>query len=119
VLSFQIKSNLEITGALVNDTESLISQYADDTFLVIDGCGTSLRETLICFENFNKASGLKINTCKTRVMWVGGKRYSNRIICPDFKLDWHVHNLKLLGIYFSLDLSSMLDLNFRKKITYA
>jgi DNA mismatch repair protein MutH len=31
--------------------------------------GTSLRETLICFENFNKASGLKINTSKTRVVW--------------------------------------------------
>ena len=39
----------------MNDTESLISQYADDTFLVLDGCETSLRETLICFENFNKA----------------------------------------------------------------
>jgi hypothetical protein len=49
VLSVQIKSNLEITGALVKDTESLISQYADDTFLVIDGCETSLREILICF----------------------------------------------------------------------
>ena len=54
MISFQIKSNLEITGALVNDTESLISQYADDTFLVIEGCETTLRETLICFKNFIK-----------------------------------------------------------------
>ena len=50
LLSLQIKSNPKIKGALVNDTESLISQYADDTFLVLDGCETSLRETLICFE---------------------------------------------------------------------
>ena len=100
----------------MNDTESLISQYADDTFLVLDGCETSLRETLICFENFYKASGLKINTSKTRVVWVGNKRYSNQILCPDFKLDWSVSNFKLLGIDFSLDLSSMSDLNFRKKI---
>ena len=70
----------------MKDTESLISQYADDTFLVIDGCETSLRETLICFENFYfKASGLKINNSKTRVVWVGNKRYSNQILCPDFK----------------------------------
>ena len=69
LLSLQIKSNPKIKGALVNDTESLISQYAGDTFLVLDGCETSLRETLICFENFNKASGLKINTSKTRVVW--------------------------------------------------
>jgi hypothetical protein len=70
LLSLQIKSNPKIKGALVNDTESLISQYADDTFLVLDGCELSLRETLICFENFNKASGLKIKTSKTRVVWV-------------------------------------------------
>jgi hypothetical protein len=31
-------------------------------------------------------------------------------------VDWHVHNFKLLGQYFSLDLSSIFDLNFRKKI---
>jgi hypothetical protein len=36
MLSLQIKSNPKIKGALVNDTESLISQYADDTFLVLD-----------------------------------------------------------------------------------
>ena len=118
LLSLQIKSNPKIKGALVNDTESLFCQYADDTFLVLDGCETSLRETLICFENFYKASGLKINTCtsKTRVVWVGNKRSSNQILCPDFKLNWSVSNFKLLGIDFSLDLSSMPDLNFRKKI---
>ena len=103
LLSLQIKSNPKIKGALVNDTESLISQYADDTFLVLDGCETSLRETLICFENFYIfASGLKINTSKTRVVWVGNKRYSNQILCPDFKLNWSVSNFILLGIEFSL-----------------
>ena len=69
LLSLQVKSYPKIKGALVNGTESLISQYADDTFLVLDGCEKSLRETRICFENFNKASGLKINTSKTRVVW--------------------------------------------------
>jgi hypothetical protein len=69
LLSLQVKSYPKIKGALVNGTESLISQYADDTFLVLDGCEKSLRETLICFENFYfKASGLKINTSKTRVV---------------------------------------------------
>jgi hypothetical protein len=47
---------------------------------------------------------------------VGNKRYSNQILCPDFTLNWSVSNFKLLGIDFSLDLSSMPDLNFRKKI---
>ena len=38
------------------------------------------------------------------------------IFFPDFKLDWSVSNFKLLGTDFSLDLSYMPDLNFRKKI---
>jgi hypothetical protein len=36
LLSLQIKSNLKIKGALVNHTESLITHYADDTFIVLD-----------------------------------------------------------------------------------
>ena len=91
LLSLQVKSYPKIKGALVNGTESLISQYADDTFLVLDGCEKSLRETLICFENFNKASGLKINTSKTRVVWVGNKRsrFQIELVCIQFQTTWY------------------------------
>jgi hypothetical protein len=44
------------------------------------------------------------------------RRVSFLCCCPDFTLDWFVSNFKLFGIDFSLDLSSMPDLNFRKKI---
>ena len=57
-----------------------------------------------------------MNTSKTKVVWVGNKRYSDLILCPDFNLDWSYSNIKLLGIEFSLDLYTMPDLNFRKKI---
>jgi hypothetical protein len=89
----------------VNDTESFISQYVNDTFLVLDGCETSLRETLICFENFYKASGLKINTSKTRVVWVGSKRYSNQILCNIFET----------SIIFVLKFRSGIELRSREK----
>ena len=81
--------------------------------MILGGRETSLRETLICFENFYKASSLKLNTSKTRAVWVGNKRYSNQILCSDFKLNWSVSNFKILGIDFSLDLSSMPELNYR------
>jgi hypothetical protein len=45
----------------------LISQYADDTFLLLDGSELSLKETLKCFDKFHKVSGLKMNTSKTKV----------------------------------------------------
>jgi hypothetical protein len=57
-----------------------------------------------------------MNTSKTKVVWVGNKRYSDLILCPDFNHDWSYSKFKLLGIEFSLDLYTMPDLNVRKKI---
>ena len=74
LLSLNIKSNPQIKGVLINETEPLISQYADDTFLLLDGSELSLKETLNCFDKFHKVSGLKMNTSKTKVVWVGNKR---------------------------------------------
>ena len=45
-------SNPKIKGALVNDTESLISQYADDTFLVLKRFGKILDPIETCFSRF-------------------------------------------------------------------
>jgi hypothetical protein len=62
--------------------------YADDTFLILDGSENSLREALECFESFYKVSGLKMNSSKTKAVWVGNKKYSDQIICPNMKLNW-------------------------------
>jgi hypothetical protein len=99
-----------------NEVESLISLYADDTFLILDGSENSLREALECFESFYKVSGLKMNSSKTKAVWVGNKKYSDQIICPNMKLNWSHENFKVLGIDFSLDLNCITDVNFTKKI---
>jgi hypothetical protein len=57
-----------------------LSQYADDTFLILDGREISLKETLSCFESFYKASELKMNASKTKAVWVGNKKYSDLIL---------------------------------------
>jgi hypothetical protein len=46
-------------------------------FLILDGSENSLREALECFESFNKVSGLKMNSSKTKAVWVGNKKYSD------------------------------------------
>lgn len=117
LLSMKIKSNSNIKGVLSqDDKESLISQYADDTFLMLDGSEFSLRESLKCFENFHAVSGLKMNLSKTRAVWVGNRKYSDLVLCPEKNLSWSHSNFKLLGIEFSLDLDSITELNFSKKI---
>jgi hypothetical protein len=62
LLSLNIKSSPQIKGVLINETEPLISQYADDTCLLLDGSELSLKETLNCFDKFHEVSGLKMNT---------------------------------------------------------
>jgi hypothetical protein len=79
LLSLQIKSNLKIKGALVNDTESLISQYADDTFLVLDGCETFFETSIIFFLKFR--SGIEL-------------RSREKSIPSSLKLDTDQFNLK-------------------------
>jgi hypothetical protein len=49
-------------------------------------------------------------------VWVGNKKYSDQIICPNMKLNWSHENFKILGIDFSLDLNCITDINFTKKI---
>jgi hypothetical protein len=71
LLSLKLKRNPDIQGITINDDETLLSQYADDTFLILDGREISLKETLSCFESFYKASGLKMNASKTKAVWVG------------------------------------------------
>ena len=54
LLSLKLKANQDIHGIIINEVESLISLYADDTFLILDGSENSLREALECFESFYK-----------------------------------------------------------------
>lgn len=82
---------------------------------MLDGTELSLNETIKCFDNFYKASGLKVNRSKTKAVWVGSKRFSDHILCPHLNLNWTNSNFKVLGLDFSLDLSSMVAINFTKK----
>lgn len=116
LLALKLKSTSDIHGIPIHNKELLLSQYADDTFLVLDGKEKSLEETLKCFDSFHRVSGLKMNASKTKAVWIGTKKYSDHILCPNYNLQWTKSNFKLLGIDFSLDLQAMLDINFTKKI---
>ena len=116
LLALKIKSNPDINGIFVGESESLISQYADDTFLTLDGSEKSLQESLTCFEKFYHISGLKMNATKTRAVWIGSKRYSDSVLCKNFNLLWSNCNFKLLGIRFSLELQEMIHINYNEKI---
>ena len=57
-----------------------------------------------------------MNASKTKAVWVGNKKYSDLILCPESNLYWSHSNFKLLGIEFSIDLNRITEINFLKKI---
>lgn len=74
ILAILIKQNFEI----VNGNEHKISQYADDTSLILDGSPMSLFTALDTLEFFSHISGLKINSSKTKIVRIGSKKISNK-----------------------------------------
>ena len=62
-------------------------------------------------------SGLKINILKTKMVWIGSKKFSKEVFHHTrWKLDWNNRKFDLLGIKFCTDLHEMIDLNYKTKL---
>ena len=97
ILTILIIHNPQIRGIFINGVEFKITQYADDTTLFLDGSQDSLLAALNTLETFGTYSGLKMNTEKTRVVWIGRKRHSKEKLV-DKGLLWGCTHFDLLGI---------------------
>ena len=58
ILSILIRQNKNISGIMINNIEYLVSQYADDTTVLLDGTERSLRNTLTVLNFYASISGL-------------------------------------------------------------
>ena len=118
ILAIKIKNNENIKGIKVDRIEHVISQYADDTSLILDGSEKSLNESLRELKWFEEISGLKVNFDKTQVIWIGSKKYSNDRLCTtDWGLKWGETKFRLLGVDFDVDLTNICKINYDKKIS--
>ena len=52
-----------------------MTQFADDTTLILDGTTNSLGAALNILEIFGSISGIKVNTEKTQIVWIGKKKH--------------------------------------------
>ena len=116
VLSLLIKQNDYIKGIKIGELELKLSQYADDTTILLDGSEQSLEAALQTLSIFAKISGLKVNNSKTKAVWIGSKKFSGETFNHRFKLDWNQNNFEILGIIFSCNLDTMIQLNYVKKL---
>ena len=106
-----IESNRDIKGINVKGKEIKITQFADDTTLILNGDCGPLQAALNTLEIFGTYSGLVVDTDKTQVVWVGKKRGSKSKLDIDKTLKWGSTFFKLLGITFSTELTAIQNLN--------
>ena len=78
VLTLFIKNNNDIKGIVIGTSEYKMTQFADDTTLILDGTIGSLEAALNILEIFGSISGLKVNTEKTQIVWIGKKNIQKK-----------------------------------------
>lgn len=97
--------------------ELKVSAYADDTLVVMDGQGESLREAFRMLTEFRGVSGLKLNAQKTRAVWIGSNRHKLAGICPDLGLAWEFGSVDYLGLKIDVKSEAMAEVNYAAKIS--
>ena len=109
ILAGAIRKDNNITGFQFGHNEIKQIMYADDISLFVKD-EQSIRRLQYTFDEFGKISGLKINKGKTNFLWLGEEKS-----IPDINLFGNfVQEIKILGIYFCLDVKVKENLNFKE-----
>ena len=100
-----------IKGIEINGLETKLLQFADDTIAILSNLN-SANALLSLLEDFEKASGLKLNVKKTEAMWIGSLRS-----CEDQPLGvkWQTC-VKVLGIHITYDVKLLVEKNFKQRL---
>ena len=104
ILNIMIVNNISIKGICVGTQALKMTQFADDTTLLLDGSQSSLETALNIMELFGSLSGLKMNTEKTKIIWIGSKKHCKEKLNISAKLHWGDTEFSFLGIDFSVHL---------------
>ena len=115
VLGSAIRKEQSIRGINVLGVECKISQYADDTTLILDGSKSSLQKALNLLDIFANISGLHVNYEKTEALWIGELHKSTEILFPQRKIKWARRKVKALGIWFSTCKGETVKLNYDER----
>ena len=117
MLSTAIKYDPDVKGILLDNSEYVITQYADDSTLTLDNNPESLNKALFLIKIFGECSGLKANFAKTQAVWIGEKRGCGEEIRTVEPIIWnHEGKFKLLGIKYELLNADHFSVNFNEKL---
>ena len=116
IMSLMVISNPDIVGIMIGQYEYNLVQFADDTTLMLDGTLHSLQSALNTLEIFGSISGLRMNKDKTKLIWIGRKKFVKDKLNISEKLTWGETDFSLLGLEFSTFLDKIPLLNYNKAL---
>ena len=117
VLAHMIRQNDNIKGYNILGRESVISQFADDASLLLDGSKESFEACVFTVLEYAKYSGLAMNFDKTKVVWFGCENPPKITFLPHLPFEWNPKTFTILGVEFTTNLENITDINIRKKLT--
>ena len=116
IMAETFRKNKKIRGITIKDTEIKLSQYADDTTLVLDGSEESLKDSIKLLDSFSRASGLRLNSKKTEALWIGSKANAPLKLCPELDFKWQREKVKTLGVWLSTNPDITMFQNYTEKL---
>jgi len=93
-----------------------LSQYADDTTVLLDESRESLLSSLAVPDDFSKVSGLRLNDKKTEALCIGASIKNDKILLSGKELKWPKDKVKSLGLWISTDPELSASLNHNEKL---
>ena len=73
LLSVALKNNPQVSGVAITGSEYLLSQYADDSALILGDEHNSFGQALNIFDCFSVCAGLRVSLDKTEAIYVGSR----------------------------------------------
>ncbi|KAL9982663.1 hypothetical protein ACROYT_G004734 [Oculina patagonica] len=111
-LAIAMRQNKSIKGIMIENEETKLLQYADDTTAVLSDINSA--ETLFeLLDSFKAISGLEINCTKTEGMWIGSSKENKT---KPFGIKWPNEPIKALGVYFTYDQKLLKEKNFIERL---
>ena len=115
ILGTAVRRDDEVKGIQIYDKECKVSQYADDTTLILNGSQSSVERSFLLLDAFAQKSGLKVNYEKTEALWIGTHRNRTDKLPIKRNIKWPFQKTKALGVWFSTAEEETVTLNYQER----
>ena len=112
VIAATIRAENGIKGIIINGSEQKLVQYADDTTIFLRDIN-SVKNLIQLMYKYERISGLHLNVDKTKAMWLGSLKHSDK---KPLGLNWTKEPIKTLGVYIGYENNLIETLNFQDRL---